>query len=71
MTVVTIIKWGQPKPGYEFEYHLAWKHRAITSAMLADVTWCMFFRPFRHRRIYRMWARAVDRTKIYGQDLVC
>ena len=68
--MVIVTKWGDPKPGFEWEYGLAWRHRHLASVMLLKVSrsWWLGFRPSVYRRAFRLWAEAVDRTKQYGQD---
>lgn len=72
MSIDFIHKWAEPKPGKEFEYYLAWKHRGHLSTLMLET----MKKPWRdllgrrYRRINKLWARAVNRTKIYGQDVV-
>lgn len=67
-----VVCWGEPKPGYEFQYYLAWKHREVTAKLLnkALQKGLILWRPRRYKRIFDLWGNAVDRTKKYGQDRV-
>ena len=72
MSIDFIHMWAEPKPGREFQYYLAWKHRSRTGKMMREVS----KRPWRdlfgtkYRRVYKLWAHAVERTKIHGQDVI-
>ena len=64
-----VYKWAEPRPGYEFQYYLAWKHRHIAGALLKRFSWHVW--PSRaYQRAFSLWADAVDRTKRYGRDIV-
>lgn len=63
---------AEPRPGHEFQYWLAWKHRHIASQWslrLMRRSW----NPFLWKKIRqadRMWGHAVDRVHRHGQDVV-
>lgn len=62
-----VIKWAAPKPGHEFQYHLAWKHRHRYMEIKRATPW------WKWKKINRRlagWGRAVDRTKRHGQDVI-
>ena len=59
-----VLRYGAPKPGHEFEYWLAWKHRGIASEWMTRAGRKSF------KRLYAIWARALDRQKEHGQDIV-
>lgn len=63
-----VLMWGEPKPGHEFQYHLAWKHRVIAFAWLKKADRNPFaFRA--QRRAFDLWGNAVDRIKRHGQHV--
>jgi hypothetical protein len=65
--MIIVGKWAEPKPGCEDRYYIAMRHRYIASCLLMRVpSW----RPWLYRRVFRLWADAVNRMKIYGQDRV-
>lgn len=67
MTITLIHKWAEPIPGQEERYARAWKHRSLYSRLMHLTPWWQLRKK---RRRHQGWCRAVDRTKIYGQDII-
>ena len=71
MGTVHIGKWFDPKPGHEFQFALAWKHRAIASHLMVTAPFfARLFQTRRYRKAFQLWCDALDRQKIHGQDRV-
>jgi hypothetical protein len=50
-----------PRPGFEVEYYLAWKHRHIASAWM----YRLGRNPFAflaYNRAFKLWSKTVERT---------
>jgi hypothetical protein len=68
-TVIAKHMWAAPKPGHEFEYALAWKHRYIASGWMLRLS----RKPFAcraYRRAYELWGDALDRIKEHGDHVL-
>lgn len=56
-----------PRPGYEFQYYLAWKHRSEAAKLMDRYR---LWPPGAYARCYALWKDAVDRTHRFGEDVV-
>jgi hypothetical protein len=55
-----------PRPGFEFECGLAWKHRHIAHAWMMRIG----RNPFAvsaYMRAFKLWSNAVERTQRFGR----
>ena len=66
MPIVRILKWGEPKPGREFEYELALRHREGYMQLIWRTPWWQWRK---RRRRWAGWSRALNRFKDAGQDI--
>lgn len=64
-----ICKWSAPKPGHEFQYRLAWKHRVYWASLFFKYTSPWPWHNRTYRRVFRNWSDAVERVKIHGMDV--
>lgn len=62
-----ILRSGEPRPGMEAAYRLAWKHRARMSVLWLQTPWWQWRRK---RRRWDAYLHAIGRTHSAGQDVV-
>lgn len=65
MQIVTVS--GQAKPGREFEYWLAWKHRFIVGDLARQTPW---WQPIKKWRRQKWWFKIMDRWHAAACDKI-
>ena len=74
--MIITMKLARPRPGHEFSFYLAMKHRAITSELMSDETrgfwrsWRSIVCPKRYNRLFKLWEHALDQIREHGCDVV-
>lgn len=62
-----ILRSGQPIPGQEIAYFLAWKHRDRALRLHNDTP---FWQVKKKRRRFEAYLRSISRFHLHGRDLV-